>query len=125
MPSKRAVFARKLRADQTSSEDLIWNAVRGRRFDGFKFRRQMPIGRFTADFCCVSAKLIIEVDGAQHAEHADYDDARRQFIEDQGFIVLRFTNEDVRGRLDWVMQEIGRTLDLARGLEARRPFPKL
>ncbi len=69
------------------------------------------------------AKLIIEVDGAQHAEHADYDDARRQFIEDQGFIVLRFTNEDVRSRLDWVMQEIGRTLDLARGMEAASLSP--
>jgi very-short-patch-repair endonuclease len=125
MPSKRAAFARNLRADQTSSENLIWNAVRDRRFEGFKFRRQMPIGRFTADFCCITAKLIVEIDGVQHIEHADYDDARRQFIEEQGFIVLRFTDDDVRGRLDWVMQEIGRALDLARGVGPRQSLPKL
>jgi very-short-patch-repair endonuclease len=125
MPSKPTAFARNLRANQTSAEDLVWNAVRGRRFEGFKFRRQMPIGRFTADFCCVAAKLIVEIDGAQHIENADYDDERRRFIEERGFIVVRFTNDDVRGRLDWVMQEIGRALDLARSAGPREALPKL
>lgn len=84
----------------------------------------MPIGPYTTDFCCLAAKLIVEVDGVQHAEAIDRDEERRRFIENQGFIVLRFTNDDVRGRLNWVMQEIGRTLDLACANNARQALQK-
>ena len=85
--------ARRLRREQTFAETKLWDIVRGRRLDGFKFRRQMPIDRYFADFACREAWLIVELDGAAHAETAEYDARRTETLESCGFRVLRFDNE--------------------------------
>jgi very-short-patch-repair endonuclease len=125
MPNRLTPIARRLRADGTSSEDLLWQQLRGRRLDGLKFRRQVPIAGFIADFCCFDLGLTIELDGKQHLEQIERDKARRELIENHGFIELRFTNDDVKERLDWVIEEIRRAVDIARAQAPRPPHPRL
>lgn len=82
-------FARALRADATQAEGLLWQQLRGKRMQGFRFRRQVPLDGYILDFICFEARLIVEVDGWQHAESAR--DARRDaHFRDAGFTVLRF-----------------------------------
>ena len=113
--------ARSLRTQRTSAEDLLWQQLRNRRLDGWKFRRQVPIAGHIVDFACEAARLTIEVDGSHHAERMDLDEARRTKIEAAGYLEIRFTNDEVRGRLDWVLEEIRRVLDVTRGDEMRPP----
>lgn len=68
--------ARHLRKNPTPAEEVLWSAIRGRSLDGLYFRRQHPLGRFILDFCCLAHRLVVEVDGAIHAERAAYDQAR-------------------------------------------------
>ena len=82
--------SRELRKTQTPEEAKLWGILRNRGVDGYKFKRQTTIGRFIVDFSCSDAKLIIEVDGGQHLEQADYDRQRTAFLESQGYCVLRF-----------------------------------
>ncbi|PXA89934.1 endonuclease [Caulobacter sp. D4A] len=112
----RTAMARRLRRDQTDAERLLWSVLRGRRLDGFKFRRQVPIDRYVADFVCVEARLIVELDGGQHAEDAGraYDAARTEVLEACGYVVLRFWNDAVRYELDGVGDEILSVLRAAR-----------
>ncbi len=121
----RTHTARRLRQAETSAEDLLWRELRGRRLDGWKFRRQVPIAGCIADFACLAAKLTIEVDGAHHADQADADRERTARIEAAGYLELRFSNDDVRGRPAWVIEEIRRALDTARTQPMRRAFPRL
>jgi len=74
--------------------------------EGFKFRRQFPIGRYIADFACPEKKLIVEVDGGQHSEQINYDDERTVWLQSQGFRVLRFWNNEVQMNLDGVKEII-------------------
>ena len=89
--------ARALRKDDTEAERRLWNELRGRRLNGFKFVRQLPIGPYFADFACRAAKLIVEVDGETHGSEAEvrYDATRTRFLEEQGWRVLRVWNADV------------------------------
>jgi len=87
--------ARRLRANQTLTEALLWNALRNRRLGGWKWRRQVPIGRYIADFLCVEARLVVELDGGGHAEQAAYDARRTHDLESQGLRVIRFWNHGV------------------------------
>ena len=89
--------ARTLRRSDTAAEQALWEHLRARRLDGMKFVRQLVIGPFIADFACRERKLIVEVDGATHSTDAeqDYDTARTQALERQGWHVLRVTNTDV------------------------------
>ncbi len=114
--------ARRLRTQRTSAEDLLWQQLRNRRLDGWKFRRQVPIAGHIVDFACEAARLTVELDGSHHAEQVDLDEARRTKIEADGYLEIRFTNDDVRSRLDWVVEEIRRMLDVARGDEMRPPL---
>lgn len=82
--------ARSLRRAQTDVEHRLWYLLRNRQVGGFKFRRQYPIGPYVADFVCVNRKLIMELDGGQHGEAADYDKRRSDFMQVRGFHVLRF-----------------------------------
>ncbi|MBN1657212.1 MAG: endonuclease domain-containing protein [Anaerolineae bacterium] len=111
--------ARELRREQTPAEQILWRRLRGAQLAGYKFRRQHPIGRFIVDFCCASARLIVEVDGDVHAENgqAAYDVARTECLEAEGYRVLRVTNYDVYQRLDGVLEAILRACDeeVARG----------
>ena len=72
-------FARTLRSSPTEAERLLWYRLRRRRVGGFRFRRQVPIGRYICDFVCPRARLVIELDGSQHFERSDYDEKRTDF----------------------------------------------
>ncbi|KGD85830.1 DUF559 domain-containing protein [Rhizobium sp. YS-1r] len=91
--------ARDMRMDSTRAENMLWQAIRDRKLEGFKFRRQVPLRSYILDFVCFEARLIIEVDGAQHAESKS-DEVRDAFFQSQGFRVLRFWNDDVVKNLD-------------------------
>ena len=93
----------------------MWSRLRNRQLCGFKFRRQMPIQGYFADFACIEAKLIVELDGGQHADQAAYDAKRTEMIEFAGYRVLRFWNSSVIGELDEVLDVIARELQLAQG----------
>ena len=125
MPHARTKIARRLRAEAPGPEDMLWRELRNRRLDGWKFRRQMPIGRFIVDFCCYEARLTIELDGAHHLMQPLADGERRRAIEADGFVELRFTNDEVKERLDWVLTEIRRALDIARAQAPRDAFPRV
>ncbi len=103
-------FARKLRKEQTDAERRLWWNLRNRQLDGWKFRRQFPIGDYIVDFVCIDAKLIIELDGGQHSEQGDYDEQRTRKLEKDGFVVLRFWNNDVLTNSEGVIEEILRML---------------
>jgi very-short-patch-repair endonuclease len=98
--------ARELRHNQTDAERKFWSQVRDRRFFGLKFRRQVPIGRYIADFQCFEKKIIVELDGGQHASNTVYDMGRTLFFESQGFRVIRFWDNDVLKNIDGVLFEL-------------------
>ena len=98
--------ARLLRKDQTDVEQLLWKHIRNRKFYNFKFRRQFPIDPYVADFACLELKLIIELDGGQHANRIDYDDQRSLYLEQRGFKVKRFWNNDVIENTEGVLEAI-------------------
>lgn len=97
--------ARKLRQDQTEAEKRLWYVLRARRFLGLKFRRQAPVGPFIVDFLCKERRLVIEADGGQHADNPR-DRARDQWLEDNGYTVLRFWNSDILTNLSGVLAHI-------------------
>lgn len=105
-------IARTLRRASTDAEARLWYHLRNRRLFGFKFRQQAPIGRHVADFACQQARLVIELDGGQHADSAA-DAARTAAIEAAGYQILRFWNHDVLANTEGVLEEIARTLRLA------------
>ncbi len=98
--------AKRLRTDSTDAERLVWSRLRAHRLGGWKFKRQQPIGRYVVDFVCFDAKLVIELDGRQHADATDADAARDAWLGSQGFRVLRFWNNDVLSNLDGVLTMI-------------------
>ena len=104
--------ARRLRRGQTLVEEKLWTIVRGRRLDGFKFRRQVPIDRYFADFACWDAKLVIELDGPTHEGRELHDLVRTEALERRGYRVLRFDNELVLVDPGRVAEVIGAALRL-------------
>ncbi len=106
--------ARQLRADWTRAEARLWLKLRNRKLDGYKFRRQVPIDRYFADFACLEARLIVELDGGQHAASGAYDAARTEVLEQAGFRVLRIWNRSVMTEIDNVARTIAAELKLAR-----------
>jgi very-short-patch-repair endonuclease len=98
-------FARRLRANQTDAEIVLWNRIRNRQIDGHKFARQVPIGRYICDFVCREKQVVIEVDGGQHNE-AGEDAVRDRHLTAEGYRVLRFWNNDVLGNLEGVLMTI-------------------
>ncbi|MBI1406588.1 MAG: DUF559 domain-containing protein [Caulobacter sp.] len=91
----RIARARALRQTDNLTEDRLWAMLRGRRLDGLKFRRQVPIDRYFADFVCMEARLVVEADGPSHRQSEDYDQARTEVLESLGYQVLRVSNEQV------------------------------
>jgi len=102
----RVSTARRLRRDQTDAERKLWFRLRDRRLNGLKFRRQMPLKSYVVDFCCESARLIVELDGGQHALRSDEDVKRTADLESFGYVVLRFWNNDVLSNIDGVLESI-------------------
>ena len=117
--------ARAARSEPTEAENKLWSRLRAGRLNGWKFRQQVPIGPFRADFVCPKAKLVIELDGSQHVDAVGYDGRRTAFLEREGYRVLRFWNNDVLGKTDAVLEAI--LAELTRPLPARqapsRPSP--
>jgi very-short-patch-repair endonuclease len=98
--------ARQLRRDQTDAEQALWARLRDRQLCGAKFCRQHPIGPFVADFCCPQGKLVVELDGGQHAARVAADQKRARFLQEQGYRALRFWNHDVLGNMEAVLERI-------------------
>jgi len=112
LPPALLTRARELRRDATDAEQLMWKLLRNRQLDGWKFRRQHPVGKYILDFYCHEARLGIELDGGQHAEpdQAQYDVERAQALEAEGIRVLRFWNNEVLKNTTAVLQEIWNAL---------------
>jgi very-short-patch-repair endonuclease len=102
--------AKALRRKQTDAEQRLWYHLRAHRFMGLKFKRQKPMGRYIADFVCIEHRLIIELDGGQHAEKVAYDGQRDAWLRSQGYTILRFWNNDVMQQLDSVLERIASSL---------------
>ena len=115
MPSEMTKRARELRGQQTKAESLLWSVLRAKRLCGLKFRRQYAIGPFFADFACVARKVIVELDGGYHDYQYEDDLRRQRNLENLGWRVMRFPNEDVLEDVEAVAASIAKQL----GLEVR------
>lgn len=98
--------ARDLRKNATDCERLLWFHLRAHRLQGFKFKRQQPIGIYIVDFVCFEARCIVEADGSQHAEQTEYDTRRDGWLRSQDFTVLRFWNNDILANTEGVLERI-------------------
>src|SRR5258706_7435571 len=100
--------ARALRRNTTESEKLLWKKISGNKLSGYRFKRQHPIGYYIVDFYCHKARLVVELDGDyhNHAEQKIYDKLRTEELMDFGLTVLRFSNEEVRNRIENVIKRI-------------------
>ncbi len=106
-------FAREMRKAPTRAEQHLWAHLQNRRLFGYKFRRQHPIKTYIADFACIGLKLVIELDGGHHDEDFNrlHDDSRTDFLQDNGYRVIRFTNGEVLQNIDSVLTRIADALD--------------
>lgn len=111
MTDKLHTFARSLRKHSTDAEQLLWQALRNRRLNGLKFRRQHPIGKYIVDFYCSEKKFVIEVDGDYHLYTDENDIERQNWLESQGYRIVRFWNEDVLKDLEAVVHYIKQIVD--------------
>jgi very-short-patch-repair endonuclease len=100
--------ARRLRLNQTGAEERLWRKLRHWPIEGTHFRRQVPIGPYIADFACMAAHVIIEVDGSQHGvgENVIRDEVRTRWLEAAGYRVIRFWNNDLTNNMDGVLESI-------------------
>jgi adenine-specific DNA-methyltransferase len=94
----------------TDAERKLWYHLRGSRLRGFTFRRQVPLGNYVVDFLCERQRLVVEVDGGQHADRLEHDASRTQWLSAQGYSVARFWNNDVLTNIEGVLEVISREL---------------
>lgn len=113
--------AKKLRREQTQEEKRLWYLLRSRRFSLYKFRRQHPVGNYILDFACCEARLAVELDGGQHDERRDYDRRRTAWLRENGWMVIRFWNNELWQNEEAVLEEI--LVNLRRLLPSPRPSP--
>jgi very-short-patch-repair endonuclease len=116
MPERltQKAFARQLRQNQTETEALLWRYLKNRKFVNYKFRRQHPIGDYFADFACLSAKVVIEIDGETHYERELYDQARDEYLAAQGFKTLRYNALFLAQNEEIVLEDIWQELQKRR-----------
>lgn len=100
------IFARSLRNNATTAERLLWRELRSLKSEGRHFRRQVPISGFVADFACHYPKVVVELDGGQHGDAANYDDMRSKRLSKEGYKVLRFWNVEVFEAMEGVVDRI-------------------
>ena len=98
--------ARALRRHSTDAEHALWFRLRNRRLSGLKFRRQHPIGRYYADFACPEGRLVVELDGGQHAYQKDNDNRRSEYLQCRGWRVVRFWDDEVLTELETVLEVV-------------------
>ena len=110
--------ARTLRQQATEAESVLWKHLRGRRLNGYKFRRQVVIEPYIVDFVCLEARLIVEADGGQHARQTEYDARRTARLESMGYRLMRFWNHEILAELYSVLGQIESAL-----IEAPSPQP--
>jgi very-short-patch-repair endonuclease len=115
--------ARQLRKNATECERLLWRHLRAHRFQGYKFRRQQPLGPYIVDFICFETRCVIEADGGQHAEALNYDAHRDAWLREQGFTVLRFWNNEVLNNLEGILERILVTCQAIAGQPPPSPQP--
>jgi very-short-patch-repair endonuclease len=101
---------KELRNNPTEAERILWQHLRLRQLGGHKFRRQQPLGEFIVDFVCLEKRLVVEVDGGQHSSKVAYDEQRTAWLEQQGFRVLRFWNNEVLQNIEGVGEAIWQAL---------------
>lgn len=128
---KNIAVAKSLRKRSTDAEKLLWKHLRAKQLEGLKFRRQEPIDNYIVDFVCFDKRIVIEVDGGQHAIEKEKDKKRDSYLEVQSFKVLRFWNTDVLLNIEGVLEEIRRcVLDTpspnpsreGRGIKGKEPL---
>lgn len=102
--------AKELRNNPTEAERILWQHLRLRQFGGYKFRRQQPLGNYIVDFVCLGKRLVVEVDGGQHNSQHSYDERHDAWLEQQGFRVLRFWNNEVLQNVEGVKGAIWQAL---------------
>ena len=110
-----AATARRLRRNQTDAESKLWLRLRGRRLEGLKFRRQVPVAGYVVDFLCEEARFIVEIDGGHHTERLAEDEARTAALQRHGYQVIRFWNNEVLSNMDGVLERIVEMIRLAKG----------
>ena len=98
----------------TEAEKVMWSKLRDRRFDGVKFKRQKPIAGYIVDFVALDLKVIVEIDGGQHAEKTEEDAVRTKVLEESGYHVVRFWNHDVLRNIEGVLESLVQELNLSR-----------
>ncbi len=103
--------ARELRKNPTESEQALWKHLRMRQLGGYKFRRQQPIGPYIVDFVSFEKRVIIEVDGGQHSQQVEYDSKKTVWLEDLGYQVLRFWNNQVLKEIEAVKAIVSKVLE--------------
>lgn len=115
--------AKALRRNMTEAEQKLWYHLRAHRFMGRKFKRQKPLGRYVVDFVCMDEKLIIELDGGQHADAVGYDRQRDAWLRSQGYTVLRFWNNEMLNETESVLERIRVALSVEKTLSTA-PLPQ-
>jgi very-short-patch-repair endonuclease len=116
--------ARALRRNQTDTEQRLWYHLRAHRLQGYKFKRQKPLGAYILDFVCIEHRLVIELDGGQHSAHATYDRRRDDWLCAQGLTVLRFWNNQVMQEMPAVLERIAEVLAQAAAPSPPAPLPQ-
>jgi very-short-patch-repair endonuclease len=103
MSDNNTAIAKTLRKRPTDSERLLWKHLRAKQIEGYKFRRQEPMGRYIVDFACHEKRIVVEVDGSQHAKDKERDGERDRWLKEQGYNVLRFWNNEVLANIEGVL----------------------
>jgi very-short-patch-repair endonuclease len=103
---KNVILAKNLRKNSTELEAILWSRLRAGRLEGYKFRRQHPMGDYVVDFVCPDKWVVVEIDGSQHQERKDADKIRDAFLRERGYRVLRFWNNDVLQNIEGVIDRI-------------------
>ena len=106
MISDNHVRAKVLRKNFTDTERVLWKHLRAKKMEGYKFRRQEPVGSYIVDFVCHEKRIVIEVDGGQHATEREKDKERDEWLKGQGYKVLRFWNNKVLANIEGVLEVI-------------------
>ncbi len=115
-------YAKQMRSNPTPAEATLWYHLRAGR-SGYKFRRQQRIGTYIVDFYCPRSWLIIELDGDSHADQVEYDAVRTDWLQREGYKVIRFTNTEVRYQLSAVLETVQQECQARDGIRFNHPSP--